>query len=104
MTPYKSSSLRSCEKYTLTFRQRKPPLASPGYSVNHQMTVHLGAPPANESLAPTTSLQMRLKPQSDRSHRTRTSLPRLSSDPRTARRQSCIDGSLKAWPTEAAAE
>jgi hypothetical protein len=73
-----------------------------GYLMNHQMTVHLGAPPANKFLGATTGLLKRLKPRSDRSHRTRTSLPRLSCGPRTAHRQSCIDDSLKAWAAVAA--
>lgn len=37
--------------------------------MSHQMTAHLGAPPAKEFLASTTSLLKKLKPQSARSRK-----------------------------------
>jgi hypothetical protein len=76
MTPYASSSLRACEAYTLTLRRRRFHLASPGCLMSGQIP-HLEAPPAKEFLASTTSFQKKLKPQSTRSHRKRTSLPHL---------------------------
>src|SRR5438105_4235451 len=71
MTPYASSLLRSSARSMLTSWRRRSHLASHGSLTSHQMTAHRGAPPAKESLATTTSLPKKLKPQSTRSHSNR---------------------------------
>jgi hypothetical protein len=71
ITPYATSSLRSCATYTLTLRRRRSHLASHGYLVSHQMTAHLGAPPAEEFPRATTRLLKKLKRKSARSHKDR---------------------------------